>query len=464
MNELSDIARRYATASPEPSAQDILRSLNESVPPPLDQETYEFLGNEDIPYERYTSQAFFDLEMERMWTKVWQWACREDHIPEPGDYVVYDIGRYSIVVMRNEAGGIKAFYNSCLHRGTKLCPSHTQGSKPDFTCIYHGWQWNLDGTLKNIPSAWDFTHVDPEAYKLPEVRAETWGGFVFINMDDDAPPLLEYLGILTKDFANWNMKDRYVTVHIQKELPCNWKLAAEAFMENYHTRVTHPQLLSGTSEPSTQYDIRDKHVDRFLSLSGIQSPHLGRTLTEQEKVDNMLMGDRSLVDNPVMVPEGGNARRTMSNFLRDQFENALDVATGHLSDSEILDTIEYTLFPNMFLFPGLSMPMVYRFRPIGTSPDKSLFDLLFLRPVPRSGNRPESAQPVRIPIEQSYTTVPGMDAFMGHVYDQDTWNLGMQQEGLTTSRKPGQTLATYQEVRIRHLNQTLDSYVRGEAV
>jgi len=134
MNELSDIARRYAKASPEPSAQEILRSINESVPPPLDQESYEFLGNEDIPYERYTSQAFFDLEMERMWTKVWQWACREDHIPEPGDYVVYDIGRYSIVVMRNEAGGIKAFYNSCLHRGTKLCPSHTQGSKPDFTC------------------------------------------------------------------------------------------------------------------------------------------------------------------------------------------------------------------------------------------------------------------------------------------------------------------------------------------
>jgi len=70
---------------------------------------------------------------------------------------------------------------------------------------------------------------------------------------------------------------------------------------------------------------------------------------------------------------------------------------------------------------------------------------------------------VRIPIEVSYTTVPGMDPDMGHVYDQDTWNLGMQQEGLATSKKPGQTLASYQEVRIRHLNQTLDSYLRGDA-
>lgn len=461
MNDMSELARKYAGASPAPSLQDILRSMNETVPPPLDRSSYEFLGNDDIPYERYTSQAFFDLEMERMWTRVWQWACREEHIPEAGDYVVYDIGKYSIVVTRTETGAIKGFYNSCLHRGTKLCPSNTSGSKDDFTCIYHGWQWNLDGTLKNIPSAWDFSHVDPEKFRLPEVRVETWGGFVFINMDENAPPLMEYLGVLPEHFANWNMKDRYVTVHVQKELPCNWKLAAEAFMENYHTRETHPQLLTSVSEPSTQYDICDRHLSRFHCLLGVPSPHLGRTLTEQEKVDNLLMGDRSMVDNPVVVEEGSNARRTMAAFLREQFDKAMNVGTEGLSDAEILDTIEYTLFPNMFLFPGLSLPMVYRFRPIGTDPHRSLFDLLFLRPVPRSGERPEPAQPVRIPIEVSYTTVPGMDPGMGHVYDQDTWNLGMQQEGLTASKKPGQTLATYQEVRIRHLNNTLDSYLRA---
>ena len=463
MNEQSDIARKYAEASPEPSLQDILKSMNETVPAPLDRPSYQFLGNEDIPYERYASQAFFDLEMDRMWTKVWQWACREEHIPEAGDYVVYDIGKYSIVVTRTDAEDIKGFYNSCLHRGTKLCPSHTQGSRPDFTCIYHGWQWNLDGSLKNIPSAWDFTHVDPAGFRLPEVRVETWGGFVFINMDENAPPLMDYLGVLPEHFANWNMKDRYVTVHIQKELPCNWKLAAEAFMENYHTRITHPQLLSSVSEPSTQYDICDRHLSRFHCLAGVPSPHLGRTLTQQEIVDNLMMGDRSIVARPVVVEEGSNARRAMAGFLREQFDTAMDVGTEGLSDAEILDTIEYTLFPNMFLFPGLSLPMVYRFRPIGNDPDKSLFDLLFLRPVPRSGERPSPAEPVRIPIEVSYTTVPGMDPDMGHVYDQDTWNLGMQQEGLATSKKPGQTLASYQEVRIRHLNQTLDSYLRGDA-
>ena len=193
------------------------------------------------------------------------------------------------------------------------------------------------------------------------------------------------------------------------------------------------------------------------------SPHLGRTLTQQEIVDNLMMGDRSIVARPVVVEEGSNARRAMAGFLREQFDTAMDVGTEGLSDAEILDTIEYTLFPNMFLFPGLSLPMVYRFRPIGNDPDKSLFDLLFLRPVPRSGERPSPAEPVRIPIEVSYTTVPGMDPDMGHVYDQDTWNLGMQQEGLATSKKPGQTLASYQEVRIRHLNQTLDSYLRGDA-
>jgi phenylpropionate dioxygenase-like ring-hydroxylating dioxygenase large terminal subunit len=461
MNQQTDLSRRYAAASPEPSAQEILRALGETVPPPLDRESYRFLGNADIPYDRYTSQAFFDLEMERMWTRVWQWACREEHIAEPGDYVVYDIGRYSIVVTRTPAGGIKAFYNACLHRGTKLCASHGAGSQPHFTCPYHGWSWNLDGSLREIPSAWDFTHVEPEAFRLPEVRVETWGGFVFINMDEDAPPLMDYLGVLPEHFRNWNMADRYVALHVQKELPCNWKLAAEAFMENYHTRTTHPQLLSSTSEPSTQYDICDRHLSRFYSLMGVPSPHLGRTLSEQEKVDNLLMGDRSMVASPLKVEEGSNARRTMARFLREQFDRKLDVDTNHLADAEILDTIEYTLFPNMFLFPGLSLPMIYRFRPIGSSPDRSLFDLLFLRPLPRSGERPEPAAPVRIGVEDSYASVPGMDPGMGHVYDQDTRNLGLQQEGMMTSKKPGQTLATYQEVRIRHLNDTLDLYLRS---
>src|SRR5690606_36783617 len=184
------------STSPEPSAQEILRRLNEQVPPPLNSEHAEFLGTEDIAYERYTSPEFFQREMDHIWTKTWQWACRLEHIPEVGDYVVYDIGKYSIIVVRSSETEIRAFQNSCLHRGTKLCSSFSQGSKPDFRCQFHGWTWNLDGSIKFIPSKWDFAHVDDGKFKLPEVKVDTRGGFVYITLDENARPLHEYLGVI----------------------------------------------------------------------------------------------------------------------------------------------------------------------------------------------------------------------------------------------------------------------------
>ena len=455
-------AAKSPIPSPEPMPQEIMRRTNEASRYPLTEETYKCLGSEDLSFDRYFSQDIFDQEIEKVWKKVWQWACREEHIPEVGDYVTYDIGDYSVIVVRSAPDTIKGFYNSCLHRGTKLCPSDTQGSQPHFNCPYHGWVWNLDGTLKEVPSRWDFDHVNDADFELPEVRVETWGGFVFINFDPDAIPLLDYLAPLPDHFQNWDMENRYTTVHIQKELPCNWKAAAEAFMENYHTVITHPQLMPSSSGPNTQYDICGQHLSRFYCMQGVPDPALGRELSEQEKVDLFLVGDGSTVE-PIKVADGDQARPIMANYFREYFDKSLDIEVGDLTDGEILDTIEYTLFPNMFLFPGLSLPMVYRFRPIGNDPNKSLFDLLFLRPIPRSGERPEPAEISRIGIEDSYSSVDGMDDDFGHVYDQDTRNLGLQQEGFKTAYKQGQTLGNYQEIRIRHMHQTLDAYLARES-
>ncbi len=459
MNEKRDIPP-FAMASPEPSVQDILRRTGESVPYPLNFESYRFLGTADIDFSRYTSREFFRAEMDRMWSRVWQWACREEHIPEVGDYSVYDIGPWSIIVVRAAPDTIKGYINSCLHRGTKLLGSGAEGCAARFSCPYHGWTWNLDGSLKEIPSAWDFAHVDPAGLSLPEVRVETWGGFVFVNLDDSAPPLRDYIAPLEDHFARWRLQDRYVAVHVQKELPCNWKAAAEAFMENYHTVTVHPQLIPSASGPSTQYDILGTHLSRFYNLTTVPDPAIGRELSEQEKLDLALMGDGSMRLD-LQVPEGGTARHTLAELLRQQFrEQDADVDVDQLSDSEIIDTMEYSLFPNMFLFPGLSLPMIYRFRPLGMDPDRSLFDLLFLKPVPRSGERPEPAEPVRVGLEESYTTVAELDRGMAEVYDQDTGNMRAQQEGFYTARKRGQTLGNYQEVRIRHLHATLDDYLK----
>ena len=459
MGKLDTIEASGAARCPAFTVQEIIDRDGDRPDGSLTLESYRFLGDGDIPFERYTDRAFYDLEMERMWPRTWQWACREEHIPEVGDYYVYDIGKYSILVVRSHEG-IKAYHNSCLHRGTKLRPSGSDGHASELRCPFHGWTWSLEGGLTRLPCAWDLPHVDPQAFKLPEVRVGLWGGFVFVNMDQAAPSLEEYMAPLGAHFDRWDLSRRYVDVHIQKELFANWKTAQHAFMENYHTQETHPQLLSGNGDENTQYDVLSRHLTRFYAANGVSSPHLDRPLTEQELVSSMLVGDRTMLDDgDLIVGDGETARIVMARVLRQVLGGAYRADMSAYTDTEILDVMEYCLFPNMILFPGLSLPMVYRFRPLGDDPDRSLFDLIFLRPVPDDGERPEPAQPVRLSETESYTSVPGIDPAFGHVYDQDTDNLRAQQEGFHAARKRAQTLTNYQEVQIRHMEQTLDLYL-----
>ncbi|WP_231636138.1 aromatic ring-hydroxylating dioxygenase subunit alpha [Novosphingobium sp. ST904] len=167
---------------PAESTQDIIAADRNAAPAWAASESYHYLGSEDVSKQRYTDPAFAKAEFERMWTRTWQMACREDHIPEVGDYYVYDIGSYSFIVTRCDDDEIRAYFNACLHRGTKLKPSGTAGFAANLKCPFHGWTWNLDGSLKEIPEKWDFAHVATRKMCLPEARVERLGGFVWINI------------------------------------------------------------------------------------------------------------------------------------------------------------------------------------------------------------------------------------------------------------------------------------------
>ncbi|WP_374479253.1 SRPBCC family protein [Zoogloea sp.] len=452
-----------AARCPGPSAQDIVsRDVN---PPPqvLRESRYEFLGDEDIDYSRYTSRERYEQEMTHIWARTWQWACREEHIPQVGDYYVYEVGLYSVLVVRT-GEGIKAYYNACLHRGTKLRPEEGMGSAQELRCPYHGWTWTLEGALKSVPCAWDFPHVKPDAYRLPEVRVGLWGGFVFINLDEDAPSLETHLEVLPEHFRNWDLGQRYTELHLGKILPANWKAGMEAFLEAYHVFETHPQLLKGTGDANVQYDVYGDHVARFYVPLAVTSPHLEKALSEQELADSMLLGDRSVVGDALVVKEGERARTVMARFLRKVLGDKYGRDLAGVSDTEIIDTIEYHLFPNMVLFPGVSLPMVYRFRPLKDDPERCLFEILLLRPLPAEGLPPDPPEMVLVREEESYAVVPGMDPLLAKVYDQDTANLRAQQQGFRVSKKPGQTLGNYQEILIRHFERTADRYLaRGQA-
>lgn len=437
---------------PSNSIQQILAADGDSPPADLVRESYRFLGEYDIPTERYTSQAFFDLEMERMWPRVWQWACREEHIPEVGDYVVYDIGHYSIIVVRSKSG-IKAYHNSCLHRGTKLRPSATDGYAEELRCPFHGWTWSLEGELVRIPCQWDLPHVQPEAYRLPEVRVGLWGGFVFINMDEQAPSLETYLEVLPAHAARSDLAARTVAVHVQKELHCNWKVASEAFLEAYHVQETHPQIMVSNGDECAQYDIFGPHVNRIICANGVTSPHLEKAVSEQQRADAMLAGDAR---NQVVVPEGSTARQAMAQFFRDML-GITDPADA--TTTELLDTHGYLVFPNGHFFLGQTFPIAYRIRPIGNDPDRSLFEFLVLRATPKGEEPAPPAEPIRVPFEQSCTTIPGISQSFATIMDQDTSITHWQQEGFRASKRGKVTLTNYQEVRIRHAHRTLDAYL-----
>ena len=442
------------------SVQDLLARDSRPVPDFLKTQAYSFLGDEDIPFERYTSQAFFDQEIEGLWPRTWQWACREEHIPEPGDFYVYDVGPYSVIVMRTESGEIKAYRNSCMHRGTKLKPSFSNGTSASIRCPYHGWDWHLDGTLKSFPCEWDFPHVRPEDMSLTPVRLGLWGGFVFINLDPDAPPLLEYLHPLPEHIDSRVFEERYVAQHIQKELNCNWKIASEAFLEAYHVMETHSQLMRTNGDANTQYDFYGDHISRLINVAGSPSAFLKEAITEQEILDLFLIGDRDDVAEGLVVPEGGNARQVMAQHFRDSVgKKGPDLS--QVSDSEIVDSIAYFVFPNQQFFSGVSFPIVYRFRPLGMHKDRALFDLILLKPRPADGTWVEPALPVWLKAEESYTIVPGMDPYVGEVFDQDTGNMQAAHEGALAAAKPGATLGNYQEVRIRHFHQTLSKYLES---
>ena len=448
---------------PSPSVQEIV--ARDAVPPPavLQMEEPAYLGSEPVSLDRYYDQGIFDREIERIWGRTWQWVCREDHIPEPGDFYTYEVAHLSYLVVRQKDMSVKGFVNSCLHRATKFKRGEGMGSSGSIRCPYHGWEWENDGRLKAVPCAWDFTHVDPAHTGLPEVRVGHWGGFVFINPSQDGPDLLDFLAPLPEHFAGWDMAGRYVDLHMAKELPCNWKTAQEAFLESYHVLETHPQLLQGVGDANVQYDIHSDHVTRFYAAGGVNSPHLARPLTEQELVNTMLVGDRSVLDDGLTVKDGETARVVMARFLRKVLGEKYGADLSGCSDSEVIDTIEYHVFPNMVLFPGISLPMVYRFRPIGSDPNRTLFEILFLRPRPANGDSPEPPEPYLVREHESYSTVPGMDPAFGAVYDQDTDNLRAQQQGFRASRTGVEILGNYQEVRIRHFQQVVDKYLGGDA-
>ena len=185
-----------------------------------------------IPAARYTDPAFFELERDRLWSRVWQMACRLDEIPEVGDWVEYECLGRSVIVVRTQKDEIRAHHNVCRHRGTRLVSGRGRGAT-GFTCPFHGWCWNLDGSNRLVfaPEVFDPALLAADEIALGRVRLECWGGCAWINFDDDAAPLRASLEPFATYHDALSVERMHAESWFETIVPANWKLVAEAFME-----------------------------------------------------------------------------------------------------------------------------------------------------------------------------------------------------------------------------------------
>lgn len=459
MTALDDSLGRARSSGP--SVQDLLAADTRDVPQSLRDNSYVPQGIVDIQKSRYTDATFAALENEYMWTTTWQMACHVDELKQPGDHVVYDVADQSVVVVRTKTGSIKAFHNSCLHRGTKLRTE--DGRVASFRCPFHGWRWDLDGVLVELPAEWDFPQVwDQPDSCLPEAQVAEWCGFVFVNLDPDAVPFNVVAKKLVEHFdRDFAMSDRYKAFHAVKEVPANWKVCMEAFAEGYHVIATHPQILEFAGDANSEYSIWEESpfVTRFVNGFGVQSPHLG-PLSEQQVADAYLAFSARSSKGAIEVPEGKSAREVVAEVFRAVMAPLFKIDLSQVSDSEMLDAHLYHLFPAFAPWAGVGQSLVYRWRP-GSTPDTCFMDVIRMMPVPEGKPRPEPAPIQRLRLEQSWHEAEGMGG-LADVFEQDMANLPRVQLGLKVSAKraaKGVKFGVYQEARMRLIHRHIDDTI-----
>jgi len=197
----------------------------------------------DIPGGRYTDPRFFELEKEHIWRRSWLLAGHTDEVPEAGCFRLWERAGQPVVIVRAESGDVNAFYNTCSHRGAPVVTDES-GKRPRLTCQYHGWSYSHDGELVAIRDPEDYRGMDYSCRGLRSIRCERFGNLIFVNFDDKAPTLLEWLGPVADEWQEFQFdKCRLAARHIF-DLNCNWKIAMEANTEVYHVKSIHAKTVS----------------------------------------------------------------------------------------------------------------------------------------------------------------------------------------------------------------------------
>jgi phenylpropionate dioxygenase-like ring-hydroxylating dioxygenase large terminal subunit len=405
-----------------------------------------FMGTDLIPKERYTSKEFMELEWERMWTRVWNMAGRESDIPTVGDYFTTELGPESLLIVREAEDKIRAFYNVCPHRGNQI-RNPGMGHAESFQCAYHFFEFNLDGSKKFVPDEDTFTQGVPQETALVEVPCDTWGGFVWFNMNPDAEPLLEFLDPVNQHLDPYHFEEYAIVQDLTVEWDTNWKASVDAFNEVYHVQGIHPQLLESLDDIHVQIDLYERH-NRYLVPFGLVSPRYPNQKEVTQPLREFMVA--AGIDPDTFEGGMGDVRPAMQAATKKSAAaQGLDVS--ELNDDQLSDDYHYYIFPSLTFNTNALNFLFFRQRPHPTDPNKMFFDMQTYVRIPPGVDHPPR------PIHAQYKHG---EISIGLVMDQDSYNLPRVQKGMNSRAYKG-LLINYRERRIRHMHKVLDNYLEG---
>jgi phenylpropionate dioxygenase-like ring-hydroxylating dioxygenase large terminal subunit len=437
------------------------------------------------PTEAFLSKDYLAVEKTQLWPKVWQMVERESDLPDPGDWLTYDVADESIIVLRKEDGTLAAFHNVCPHRGRQLVsvPAMLPGKVHDvrgsnrrnFICGFHGWTFGLDGANSYILDPQDWHHkLTPEMTCLSPVQVDTWAGYIYVTMDPDAVPLAEWMGRAGEILAHFELDKMHYKWRQWAIYDCNWKTAIEAFLEPYHVAGTHTQLLAygnyyalskqyGLHSVSS-YDTRD---DAFKMSESAGTTRAGKgddarrstyelikenyeTVNYSASTETLVNAASRLVDE---LPEGTPAQEVIAHWMTQARKDdaARGVAWPEVPPEIMAEAgLAWGLFPNQNILHGVTFALCYRVRPYGDDPDKCVFESYALERFP-DGEVPETEWTYADPIGELW----------GAVLAQDFSNMQFVQKGMKSSGFRGPLPNPHQEQKVINLHRNLANFMAG---
>lgn len=409
---------------------------------------------------RYTSREFAEREFEAVFMHSWNLVCRDQDILDVGDYIEYELGDQSVLVVRVEEDVVKGYYNSCLHRGMQLRKGC--GSATELRCGYHSWCWNLDGSIKEVIDPYEYhpSLVTPDALQLPEVRVESWGGFYFVNFDDDAPSLIEHLGPVVEELAPYRLENMVYKSHRKVILPVNWKTVVDNFGETYHIPTVHPQSLPYADDVN---EIVENLGDHTIMKVPVMKPSLRLVnpvdqLTQLETMLDVLI-DFELIDaserhvladlraNWPDDPEPDLVRNVLIDYRRKKAET---LGVADLSDEQFLADWDVNIFPNIEVNLLFDQFFGYVVHPNGTDPESCVFEIISLTQ-PKPG---EALPEYEREFVDDWETYPWNGVLL-----QDISIFAKAQRGLHSRKFPGLRFASYRESGLRHTHRVIDKWL-----